>query len=363
MNKISILKNIFILGIFLLLGFSVQAQYFKAELVNEDIKAIVKKHYADLGNSNEMFVSCPQGISVFGQVFRGLQSVDNGIALLFSYDTINSSYTFYAATTIQKTVSPDISFYNFDTVPKGVYTTLVALSSSEPYYNQYAPAYLGNTFYWTSASNFLLDAPGYNYAINLIDVEPVSGVSSISGKVLEGSAKSPGDPIANVPLYLLDDDGNVRAYTYSDALGEYSFSNLSYGKYHIYSNIINFQIHPSVTTTSASGNNKDSINIYVRNGIVTSIHDLSSNANQARVFPNPIIDNCNLEFTLQQDDVISLRVINSNGQEVKTPIIKKAFCKGRHIEKFAMMDMAKGVYYLIIESKLAQAHVLQIIKN
>ncbi|MCK5856178.1 MAG: T9SS type A sorting domain-containing protein [Bacteroidales bacterium] len=356
-------KSTFILSIILLFAVPMHAQYYKASKISEELMIEVNKHNESLGNENDMFSACPQGVSVFGQVFRGTHSVDHGFVFLYSYDSINHTYSFYDATAIKKLISSDVSYYYFDTVPMGEYTTMAVLSSTLPYSDQYAPAYLGNTFYWTQAARFILNAPGYNYPINLSEVEPSNGLSSISGRVLEGTSKSPGDPIANIPLYLIDDNSILRGYTYSNSLGKYSFNSLPYGKYQVYTNLINYQINPSVATTTINDLDKKEINIYIGNGVVTSFEDGSISDIKAIVFPNPTSGNLTLELSLKQEEVLNIKVYNVFGQQVKTCLLNTHFLAGSYSQQIDLSSLSQGVYYLVIEDKSKQYKALKIIRQ
>jgi len=357
-----IYKSILIVLLTFQFGLSVQAQYYHAKKISNELKLVVNNENQASQNGVDMFSACPVGISVFGQVFRGTQSVDHGVVYLYSYDTIQKKYSLFGITPIKKLTSSDISYYYFDTVPMGEYTTLAVLSQTMPYSDQYAPAYLGNTPYWDQADRFVLSAPGYNYAINLCDIEYAQGSSSISGAVLEGSVKSPGDPVAFVPLYLIDDMGIIRGYTMSNTYGKYSFSNLAYGTYYVYSDLINYQITPSIVTTSTDNSQRDSINIYVGNGVVTSYENILSNDIDVRVFPNPTTDILNIEFRLEQERILKISVFNIYGQEVKSQSINKYFGLGFHTQKFDLSSLSKGVYNILIEDANGLHKVLKVVK-
>jgi len=347
-----------LLSLLLIIGFNSQAQYFQAQKVNESIKASVNKNHG-----SDMFTATSKGISVFGQVFAGGKCVNTGLAFLFSYDTIQNIYSFYAATSIKKMSNPDISYYYFDDVPTGEYTAMVALSMVYPFSDQYAPTYLGNTFYWNKAKRFKLNSPGYNYVIDFENIEKKQGPSSISGQVLEGCMKAPGDPVANVPLYLIDDQSKLRAYTQSDMYGEYWFDSLSYGNYHVYSNLINYKIFPSVAITSTDNPLVDSVNIYIGNGVVTSMEITTPSQLEVHSYPNPTTDFCFLDMKLQNESKVSVRVFDINGREVLTPLFNKYLPKGKHSEKIDVSSLANGSYFIVVDTKLEIPKVLQFIKN
>jgi len=358
MNKQNTIYHLFLLSLFLLFGLGVQAQYFQAQKVSEDIKVHLNESHG-----RDLFTATSKGIGVYGQVFAGGQSVNMGLAFLFSYDTLHNDYSFYAATSIQILSSPNISYYYFDTVPTGVYTTIVALSIISPNSDQYAPTYLGNTFYWDKAQRFNLQSPGYNYVIDFLDIEHNPGSSSISGRVLEGSVKSPGDPIANAPLYLVDNNAKLRGYTQSDILGEYTFNNLSFGNYHVYTNLINYQIFPSVATTSATNSMVDSVDIYIGNGVVTSMEKAASSQFEVRSYPNPTTDFCFLDMNMQKESFVDVSVFDISGRKVLTSFSHKHLPKGKHIEKIDVKALANGSYFVVIDIDSGTPRVLQFIKN
>jgi hypothetical protein len=62
-------------------------------------------------------------------------------------------------------------------------------------------------------------------------------------------------------------------------------------------------------------------------------------------FPNPFTDHTNIEFNLSYDDIISLQIYSSNGEEIKTLIDKKEYRKGIHQINFET-SLPNGMYVL-----------------
>ena len=202
-------------------------------------------------------------VNIWGQVFQGQNRADKGKVYLYSYNQSTNKYKLRDSVAIVKVDSLNISYYYFEAVPLGKYTTKAKLSQTSPYYKQFAPAYFGNTIHWNSAQQFDLHQSGYNFPINLTVIDASTGSASISGKVMEGTAKVPGDPIEGIALYLVNENNQVLGFSHSDINGDYSFGDLPYGKYYVYADLINYQIFPSTATPYEGDKFKKGVNIYI----------------------------------------------------------------------------------------------------
>jgi hypothetical protein len=95
----------------------------------------------------------------------------------------------------------------------------------------------------------------YGTTINLTAGLNPGGSGFIGGSVLLGANKSTGvgDPLKGRILLLTDASGQAVAFTYSDAGGQFSFSNLDYGTYQIFGDAWGKDNPPlTVTLSSAS---------------------------------------------------------------------------------------------------------------
>ena len=68
-------------------------------------------------------------------------------------------------------------------------------------------------------------------------------------------------------------------------------------------------------------------------------------------YPNPFCQATSIQFSIPEKDRVSLRIFNSAGQLVTTPVSKE-FSAGVHTISWAADDFANGVYFY--ELKTAQ---------
>lgn len=306
-------------------------------------------------------VSGPPTVNISGQVFIGTNAVDTGIVYLYEYHKNSGLYSLYDSTAITSVASMNISYYYFQSIPVGKYLTKIALIPSSNYYRDYAPAYYGNTIHWASATPFDLNNGIYDFPINFSEIVSLNGISSIEGKVLEGSAKAPGDPIANIPIFLVDADNHILGYTHSDANGDYSFGDLPYNKYYLYADLINYAVYPSTTTTAEADKYKTGINIFISKGKITGIQEDEIKLADAKVFPNPSSGFINLEMELNTERILSVEIYNLLGTLIDVPIHNEFFMSGKQLKRINMKELPNGVYSLVIKENDLKVKQIKVI--
>src|SRR5690606_8095380 len=126
--------------------------------------------------------------------------------------------------------------YEFCNVPMGVYLVKAALSAGHPSYHNYMPTYYGNSLFWNYATSVALSQNQSQIDIWLIAGQNPGGPGFVGGYISQGANKtgSFGDPIAEVPVLLLDMFDNPVQYIYSDENGRWSFDDVAYGTYQVY---------------------------------------------------------------------------------------------------------------------------------
>lgn len=306
-------------------------------------------------------VSGPPAVNISGQVFLGTNAVDVGRVYLYEYHPGSGLYSLKDSTDVVSVASMNISYYYFQSVPVGKYLTKVALLPSSNYNLLYAPSYYGNTIHWAATAPFDLNNAGYDFPINLSEIEFMNGFSSIDGKVLAGTAKAPGDPIANIPIFLIDVDNHLLGFTKSDINGDYSFGDLPYNKYYLYADLINFAVSPSTTTTSEADKYKTGVNIYVGMGKITGLTDENLLITDAKIYPNPSSDFMNLEVDLKMERILTVEIYSVLGTLIDKPIHKEIFMPGKQQRKIDVQSLPNGVYSLVIKENDINIKQLKII--
>jgi PKD repeat protein len=300
-------------------------------------------------------------VNIWGQVFQGQSRSDRGMVYLYSYNQSTNKYKLRDSVTIVKVDSLNISYYYFEAVPLGKYTTKAVLSKNSTFYGQFAPAYFGNTIHWSNAQQFDLHQSGYNFPINLTVIDAATGKAAISGKVMEGTAKVPGDPIEGIALYLVNETNQVLGFSHSDVNGDYSFGDLPYGKYYVYADLINYQVYPSTATPYEGDKVKKGVNIYIGKGIVTGISDMGVSYADLSVFPNPASNYVSLQMDLKQGLSLSAKLYNMMGAEVGLLFTDEYFTAGKQQKRIDISELPNGVYSLSIEDENHDKKLIKLI--
>ncbi len=114
------------------------------------------------------------------------------------------------------------------------------------------------------------------------------------------------------------------------------------------------------TSSYISGNNNvietsvipDGGNVLLYKGLVSGINDLTDNPGQFILYqnyPNPFNPKTTISFSIPADGVVTLKVYNSLGEEVKT-IEQNYLAKGTHSLNFDGADLPSGIYFYRINA-------------
>ncbi len=284
---------------------------------------------------------------VWGQVFADSSIVDHGIVYLYSYSQNNSTFNLIDSTIVLSIDSLNISYYLFANLNYGKYATYLKLQPNSIYNQDYGPSYSGNTIYWNNAQIVNLNQPSTNLPINLTHLYKQNGTSSISGHVYQGSKANVGDPIANMPLFLLDNANVIIDFQYSHSDGSYNFHNLNPQKYFIYSDAINHSIYPADAIITLQNQNIHNIDIYVGSSTVTSIKDKNL-PKDFKIFPNPTSKELNINFSSPQEQIINYEITDLLGKKVFSSSAK--IRAGFNNFKFNIDNLNTGIYLFLIKS-------------
>jgi len=303
---------------------------------------------------------------VWGQVFADSLEVDYAMVYLYSYDQSMQQINLVDSTNIIINDSTGLgSYYSFSGLDYGKYVAYFMLLPNSIFCGAYAPAYSGNTIYWNDADIFDLYQISTAVPINLTHLYPLNGSSSISGSAYEGSKADPGDPKKDVPIYLLDQNGAVVDFAFTNVNGSYSFDSLIIQDYHVYSDVVNHEIFPARVEIVASNQHINNINVYISQTSVTSIGE--NNNYSFKVFPNPANQLLNIHFVYSEYKDVEFRMFNLMGQEVLSyhPDSSEpaTYSQNSNSSKYKL-DISKlnnGIYFLQISIGSYNLHVEKII--
>lgn len=260
------------------------------------------------GNIISNFINqCPSTSSYVLQGSVTLSGVaNNGIADLYliemDYDSVLSSWTLTAIDTITTTSTGTFSqtYTSYPGTTGGGLLLKAALRSNHPNYANYLPTYYTSSLLWSGATNLTASNFIGNAITNInmtVGVNP-GGPGFIGGSVLQGANKAAGvgDPLSSRLILLTTMAGQPVRYTYSNASGQFSFSNLAYGTYKVFGDAWGKQNPALVVSISAAQPSISNITFEENSGSFVGqigglgIGDISGKLSSIEAYPNPAGD-------------------------------------------------------------------------
>jgi hypothetical protein len=336
-------------------GYNIAAQYYSAGTYTVWITNVIKNNATQQVVCSDTFTSTitvtPHlhepiaGVVYWDSAVGYNASISHTMVWLIQHDPVANTLT--AVDSIFLT-SANIEFM-FTEPAEGEY-----LVKAKTFYNGAAPAYgliptyHDSSAYWNAAQLIVHTNNAPSLArVYMRNGTPTSGPGFVGGNISSGAGKGTGTGIADMLVLLRNSNGNkIVASAYTDANGNYSFSDIPAGSYNVYPEEMNYTTIPSPAITIGSGQTSN-------NGIdftqtdeeivpnsVLGINPVSKN-DALSIYPNPVndllmIDNKNGRFN-------QVTVLNILGQVVKQVDVKKG------INKIGMETLRSGIYYLVVK--------------
>ncbi|MFK7933074.1 MAG: 3-coathanger stack domain-containing protein, partial [Saprospiraceae bacterium] len=80
-------------------------------------------------------------------------------------------------------------------------------------------------------------------------------------------------------------------------------------------------------------------------------HSIQYSSEAIELFPNPVEDVCNLNFSLPNREKVSIRIIDQMGKTVLIPLNNQYFQQGKHRVHFSTCSLALGMYFVVVQMK------------
>jgi len=290
--------------------------------------------------------------NIAGGLFLGTTPMlDDATVYLIKFDPITNILSL--SDSVILTVG-DSGYYYFGGLVADNYRVKAALNATNPNYANYVPTYYGNQLNWLNASVITVGPNSWSNDINLINGINPGGPGFIGGNVSLGANKKagPGDPVEGAQVMLLDMNDQAIAYVYSDANGEFSFDNLAYGTYQVYTEVLGKETVPAIVTIGPDAPSVDDIDVRIGStNVSTGINNLTAQgvSNNVKLYPNPVNGAMNLEIDSDKSQRISLSVVNGIGQIVWTDVA--TFSAGTSTVSNDFSFLPNGLYTLIMSSE------------
>lgn len=271
-----------------------------------------------------------------------LVSTDSSWVYLIQYDPTTQMLTAIDSTMsfMSSPNSPTFCFYN---VVAGNYLVKAAMTTWNPNYANYLPTYHGNSLLWSSAQTITVCPSVNNADITFIAGSNPGGPGFIGGLVTQGANKTQNTALAGATVILKDTNGNNIAWTLTDANGAYSFSNLAYGTYHIWVDVLNLYGTVKIVTISAgapsSTGNEIEMNL---NPASTDV--LSWEAESLMLYPNPSANQASIQLNALNSTSLTLEVLSLTGAVLHTQSWEVN--TGMNTQSIECADLSNGMYFV-----------------
>ncbi len=302
--------------------------------------------FVEHGNSPDLF-------ELSGTIYTGQNYADEGYVMLIQYDASSG-----VLTNVQTIGIGTNGHYVFH-APAGNYFLKAALSPGSSVYANFLPTYFEHELFWYNADVISLTS-NLNRNIHMIEGNNPGGPGFIGGLVTEGANKTegPGDAVEGVQVMLLNMNDEPLQYTYSDAFGEFSFSNVAYGTYQVYGEVYNLTTVPAIVTIDGSNMNITDIGLLITSReVTTGVNEVAviNETSVGNVFPNPFKGDAAINISLQKDARLSIRIVDIAGRQVYATIMN--FGSGVQQINLPVSELSAGIYNLILADEKTNSAV------
>lgn len=285
---------------------------------------------------------------ISGQIYAGTtnQPLDLGVVYLITHDTSTNQLA-----VVDSMLIDSGNYYFFGPLDCGDYLVKAAAYQGSQYYANHIPTYYGNSPFWGFAQTVSLNQQNTQTTadIMLIAANNPGGPGFIGGDVTQGANKmDPGDPLAGMEVLLFNLNGGAITYAYTDQNGNFGFSNLAWGTYQVYVEVLGVQTIPAIVTIGPDQPSVDDVHIFVTEELVsTGIEEFNFDGAISEVYPNPVGDDASIGFNLPSAVIIDISILDLTGRTISTESV--AIAGGESKLTIRTDRLNSGYYFLNIQ--------------
>lgn len=170
----------------------------------------------------------------------------------------------------------------------------------------------------------------------------VTDVTSNFGKGFDKNQSS--KPVGGAYIYVVDENGNISDFTFSDLNGSFEMTELGSGRYTIYVDKVGYAPYSRPINTDYSQNYDITVDLPIQLEEPASVED-DQIITGLNIFPTPANDFINLEF-IGQTEYLNIGIFDLTGNEIITQ--KMTVNQGVNSLKIPVNNFSEGVYFIKI---------------
>ena len=296
----------------------------------------------------------PVATDIHGVISAGANAqADAEVYLIrMDIDSINLDTTLTGIDSVQTSAQGYYSFSIPNTFGAGLMVK-AALLPANANYSSYLPTYYTSSIMWYGATQLPNPLPLTNVDISLTAGVNPGGPAFIGGNVSQGANKSTavGDPLDHRILILTTTANVPVAYTYSNASGQFSFSNLPLGTYKLFGDVMgksNPALSVTVDATHTSVTNiefQEHSHLFEGHYVSTSVANVPVALQNASAFPNPATDKITVVGISNVSGSRNVTLTAMNGAVIYTHTFTE-----KEAITVPVASLSKGVYMLNVNT-------------
>ena len=308
--------------------------------------------------AREIMVMGPPEFDITGTVYLdSALTADEGIVRLITTDSTWQTVIVLDSVDIQ----PD-GTYLFDNIEMGpfpLYFTQAELGPGSAYFGDYLPTYHLDALAWEDAM-FIL--PPWFWTA---DIYMVAGNTVTSGPGdITGSVNSPGarETMEGIHVMLLSEDHDPYIYVTTDAEGTFGFSDIALGTYIVRAEVMG--VHNTETTVTLTDDNQQAGLNFVIDGnqayLSVGEPGYVRLESVGDIYPNPVTEKATINITLRERSKVTLSIHDLAGNLISSSA--GDLSKGSHDLTIMTRELAKGIYFLEVETGSGEQATRKLIK-
>jgi hypothetical protein len=299
--------------------------------------------------------------SLGGHLFAGEYPINNPVStgdtgIVFLYQLNNNIII-----PVDSTQFSNLGYFVFLDLPEGEYILKAGLTKNSTHYNNFFPTYYKSSLRWNSSNSLnLTDSSMFEANIRLLPTYyTLLGNASIKGCVVQSSDEDGYKKIANTEVLLLDDKLDPLNFCLSDDKGNFSFSNLPYGTYHLSIESTGMFSALIKITLNQDHSDFDNLVLEVLSHQPATIEESGQTSGMyiSQVFPNPAKDFIGSVVKTKEPSNLDIGIYSLTGIKIISFNLQAG---GTRSFKIPVGSLAKGTYILMIRS--SDNHLTQVQK-